>query len=203
MSQPGGFDFLGYHFEREGKRWPREKSMTGIKQKVPGLTHRTCGVGLNELIASELNPVLRGWYGYFWRSNRWTFSGLDAMCAGACAESRANAKADAVEVEAVTISAGPTVTSPTQIAQPGATLGRGTHSPFTGYSPTGEPDAVIQPVRFGGRGGFYPRPYPYLRLRCRVGKSSGDRFRQMPRGLQRGSLLWSTRVVGSNKGRGL
>ena len=82
MSQPGGFDFLGYHFERDGKRWPREKSMHGIKQKVHGLTHRTCGVGLPELIASELNPVLRGWYGYFWRSNRWTFSGLDGYVRG-------------------------------------------------------------------------------------------------------------------------
>jgi RNA-directed DNA polymerase len=60
MSQPGGFDFLGYHFERDGKRWPREKSMHGIKQKVHGLTHRTCGVGLPELIASELNLVFGG-----------------------------------------------------------------------------------------------------------------------------------------------
>ena len=82
MSQPGGFDFLGYNFERDGKRWPREKSMHGIKQKVHGLTYRTCGVGLPELIASELNPVLRGWYGYFWRSNRWTFSGLDGYVRG-------------------------------------------------------------------------------------------------------------------------
>ena len=56
--------------------------MNGIKQKVHGLTHCTCGVGLPELIASELNPVLRGWYGYFWRSNRWTFSGLDGYVRG-------------------------------------------------------------------------------------------------------------------------
>ncbi len=82
MAQPGGFDFLGYHFERDGQRWPREKSMKGIEHKVHGLTHRTCGVGLNELIASELNPVLRGWYGYFWRSNRWTFRGLDRYVRG-------------------------------------------------------------------------------------------------------------------------
>lgn len=61
MSQPGGFDFLGYHFERDGKRWPREKSLNGIQQKLHGLTHRNCGVGLRELIANELNPVLRGW----------------------------------------------------------------------------------------------------------------------------------------------
>jgi RNA-directed DNA polymerase len=39
-------------------------------------------VGLKELIANELNPVLRGWYGYFWRSNRWTFRDLDGYVRG-------------------------------------------------------------------------------------------------------------------------
>jgi RNA-directed DNA polymerase len=82
LAQPGGFDFLGYHFERDGKRWPREKSWDGVRQKLHGLTRRNCGVGLRELIASELNPVLRGWYGYFWRSNRWTFRDLDAYVRG-------------------------------------------------------------------------------------------------------------------------
>lgn len=28
-------------------------------------------------------------------------------------------------------------------------------------APTGEPDAGKPPVRFGGRGGSHPRPYPY------------------------------------------
>ena len=32
-TQPGGFDFLGYHFER-GKRWPRRKAMDRLKDKV-------------------------------------------------------------------------------------------------------------------------------------------------------------------------
>ena len=30
-SQPGGFDFLGYHFER-GMKWPRKKSLTKLKE---------------------------------------------------------------------------------------------------------------------------------------------------------------------------
>jgi len=82
MAQPGGFDFLGYHFERDGPCWPREKSRKSIQQKLQGLTPRTCGVGLLEMIANELNPVLRGWYGYFWRSNRWTFRELDRYVRG-------------------------------------------------------------------------------------------------------------------------
>jgi hypothetical protein len=30
MSQPGGFDYLGYHFERD-KKWPRIKSLAKLK----------------------------------------------------------------------------------------------------------------------------------------------------------------------------
>ena len=30
---PGGFDFLGYHFER-GLKWPREKSRMKLKERV-------------------------------------------------------------------------------------------------------------------------------------------------------------------------
>jgi len=32
-AQPGGFDFLGYHFER-GLKWPREKSRMKLKERV-------------------------------------------------------------------------------------------------------------------------------------------------------------------------
>ena len=35
----GGFDFLGYHFEC-GERWPREKSLRKLKDKVRTLTRR-------------------------------------------------------------------------------------------------------------------------------------------------------------------
>ena len=32
-TQPGGFDFLGYHFER-GKKWPREKSLRKFRDTI-------------------------------------------------------------------------------------------------------------------------------------------------------------------------
>jgi RNA-directed DNA polymerase len=83
LTQPGeGFDFLGYHFERDQRRWPREKSMRRMREKLHGLTRRTCGENLCELIAERLNPSLRGWYGYFARSNRWTFREIDGYVRG-------------------------------------------------------------------------------------------------------------------------
>src|SRR5258707_439613 len=39
MQRPGGFDFLGYHFER-GHRWPRTKSLKKLKDAVPRQTRR-------------------------------------------------------------------------------------------------------------------------------------------------------------------
>jgi RNA-directed DNA polymerase len=64
----GGFDFLGYHFERTG-RWPREKSLTALEHKLHRLTRRQCGQNLAELITEELNPIVRGWANYFRRSS--------------------------------------------------------------------------------------------------------------------------------------
>src|SRR5699024_2737017 len=62
--QPGqGFDFLGYRFEA-GRRWVRKKSMDALKDKVRPKTRRSRGRSLEYVIA-DLNPMLRGWYGYF------------------------------------------------------------------------------------------------------------------------------------------
>ena len=62
--QPGGgFDFLGYRFEG-GRRYVRKKSLKAFKDKVRAKTGRTRGVSLERIIA-ELNPMLRGWFGYF------------------------------------------------------------------------------------------------------------------------------------------
>lgn len=72
---PGGFDFLGYHFE-QGKRWPRKKSVRKLKDTVRRHTRRTRGVSLRVIVA-ELNPVVRGWFGYFQHSHPTTFSRLD------------------------------------------------------------------------------------------------------------------------------
>lgn len=59
----GGFDFLGYHFER-GMRWPRKKAMKQLRDRVRPLTKRTNGTSL-ETIIFRLNPILSGWFEYF------------------------------------------------------------------------------------------------------------------------------------------
>jgi RNA-directed DNA polymerase len=74
-TQPGGFDFLGYHFER-GYRWPRSKSLKKLKDQVRTLTKRTCGVSLKTII-SDLNRTLVGWFEYFKHSWKTTFPPLD------------------------------------------------------------------------------------------------------------------------------
>lgn len=71
----GGFDFLGYHFER-GYRWPRRKSLKKFKDKLRNHTKRNNGQSLQAII-SRVNPVLRGWFGYFKQSHYTTFTPLD------------------------------------------------------------------------------------------------------------------------------
>jgi RNA-directed DNA polymerase len=65
-AQAGGFDFLGYHFER-GKHWPTRKSLAKLKDAIRPLTRRLHGHSLEALVA-RLNPKLRGWYVYFQHS---------------------------------------------------------------------------------------------------------------------------------------
>jgi len=78
MSEPGGFDFLGYHFEGT-QQWPRDKSVGKVRQTLHEHTRRTCGENLAELIRDRINPVLRGWYQYFRRSsNNYPMRSLDA-----------------------------------------------------------------------------------------------------------------------------
>lgn len=79
-TQPGGFDFLGYHFER-GYRWPRRKALDRLKDTVRALTPRTSGVSL-EATVRRLNQTLRGWYGYFQHSHRTTFPTVDGYVRG-------------------------------------------------------------------------------------------------------------------------
>ena len=74
-SQAGGFDFLGYHFER-GYRWPRAKSLDKLKDKIRELTPRTHGHALEQIVG-RLNATLRGWFHYFKYSHRTTFPRLD------------------------------------------------------------------------------------------------------------------------------
>ncbi|MCU0253568.1 MAG: group II intron reverse transcriptase/maturase [Acidobacteria bacterium] len=79
-----GFDFLGCHLhkrlsgtilEREGThlyflhRWPSQRAMKRIRQRVKELTPRgRCHADLRVVIA-VLNPVLRGWGAYFRTGN--------------------------------------------------------------------------------------------------------------------------------------
>lgn len=75
-SKPGGFDFLGYHFER-GYKWPRQKSLDKLKDRLRELTRRTNGQSLDEIIR-RVNQNLKGWFEYFKHSHKTTFPGLDA-----------------------------------------------------------------------------------------------------------------------------
>lgn len=75
-TQHGGFDFLGYHFER-GYRWVRKKSLQALKDKLRAKTKRTNGNSLACIIAN-LNRTLRGWFAYFKHSHRTTFADLDS-----------------------------------------------------------------------------------------------------------------------------
>jgi len=74
-TQEGGFDFLGYHFER-GMRWPRRKSMDKLKETIRHKTRRTSGESM-KCIIGELNKSLRGWYEYFKHSHKTTFPRID------------------------------------------------------------------------------------------------------------------------------
>jgi RNA-directed DNA polymerase len=67
MTQPGGFDFLGYHFER-GRYWPRQKSRRKLKDALRPKTRRTSGQSLACIIA-DVNRTLRGWFEYFKHSH--------------------------------------------------------------------------------------------------------------------------------------
>jgi len=72
-----GFDFLGYRFEA-GKRWVRKKSPKALKDKLRSKTGRTHGTSLSRII-EEINPILKGWFGYFKHAHRLEFSRLDGF----------------------------------------------------------------------------------------------------------------------------
>lgn len=74
------FEFLGYRFTN-GRRWPRDKSLTKLRDIVRAKTRRTAGQSLRSII-DGLNPVLRGWFAYFLHSYRTTFSALDGWIRG-------------------------------------------------------------------------------------------------------------------------
>lgn len=79
-SQAGGFDFLGYHFER-GMKWPREKSLAKFKDAVRQKTKRTRSGSMRQII-EETNRTLRGWMNYFKHSIANIFPDLDGWVRG-------------------------------------------------------------------------------------------------------------------------
>jgi len=72
-----GFEFLGYRFEA-GRRWSRPQSRKALRDKIRQLTGRTRSGSLGCIIA-ELNPILRGWFGYFKHAHRSTFRDVDGF----------------------------------------------------------------------------------------------------------------------------
>ena len=76
-SQPGGFDFLGYHFE-QGQRRPRRQSLEKFKDTLRAKTKRANGQSLQAIIAN-VNRSAQGWFGYFKHSHRYTFERLDRL----------------------------------------------------------------------------------------------------------------------------
>jgi RNA-directed DNA polymerase len=79
-----GFDFLGCHFrarmsgrmwEKYGKiryylhRWPSQRAMKRLREKVRDRTGRSRGGTRIEWIIEDLNPILRGWGNYFRTGN--------------------------------------------------------------------------------------------------------------------------------------
>jgi RNA-directed DNA polymerase len=79
-SQAGGFDFLGYHFER-GMKWPREKSLARFKEAIRQKTKRTRSGSMKQII-EESNRTLRGWINYFKHSIANIFPNLDKWVRG-------------------------------------------------------------------------------------------------------------------------
>ena len=79
-SKPGGFEFLGYHFER-GMKWPRKKSMDKLKEAIRSKTRRTAGESI-PTICRELNKTLVGWFGYFKHGKVNVFPEIDGYVRG-------------------------------------------------------------------------------------------------------------------------
>ena len=72
-----GFEFLGYRFEA-GRRQVRKKSLAALRDRIRAKTKRSRGQSITCVIAS-LNPLLRGWFGYFQHAHRFTFPSVDGF----------------------------------------------------------------------------------------------------------------------------
>ena len=164
-SQKGGFDFLGYHFER-GYRWPRQKSLDKFKQTLREKTRSGRPGSLKDII-QEINRSVRGWFEYFKHSQNTVFKPLDGWIrqrlrrllrrrrtGSSRGHSRSSTLARSLlrRSRANLLSLSPRQSEPTSAMRP----------------LTGEPDAGNPPVRFGGRGevlSLVPTPIAQRSLR--------------------------------------
>ena len=74
-TQRGGFDFLGYHFER-GYKWPSKKSIGKFRDAIRAKTRRANGKSL-KMTVENVNRTLKGWFAYFNCSNGGIYRELD------------------------------------------------------------------------------------------------------------------------------
>jgi len=72
-----GFDFLGYRCAK-GRRYVRPKSLQALREKIRQKTGRTRSGSLRQITA-DLNPRLRGWFGYFKHARSSTFQAIDGF----------------------------------------------------------------------------------------------------------------------------
>jgi RNA-directed DNA polymerase len=81
----GRFDFLGYRFWRGKKgnllRFSRPKSVKKMHERLKPLTRRTNGRCLSAIIQT-VNPILRGWYGYFKHASEEKLNEMDGWLRG-------------------------------------------------------------------------------------------------------------------------
>ncbi len=86
MTEVGAcFDFLGYRFKRTRRRVAalvRPKSEKKRRDSIRAKTRRCNGHGMSATIES-INPILRGWFGYFKHAYRGQLAELDGWTTGA------------------------------------------------------------------------------------------------------------------------
>jgi RNA-directed DNA polymerase len=79
------FDFLGYRFwrSRQGgvKRFIRHKSRRKLRGSLKALTKRRNAQSM-EAIVQKLNPILKGWYGYFKHTSALVLEAMDGWVRG-------------------------------------------------------------------------------------------------------------------------
>ena len=160
-TQPGGFDFLGYHFE-QGCKWPRRKSERKFRDTIRAKTRRMTGQSLPATIV-DLNRTLKGWFGYFKHSHKFTFATLDRWVRMRLRSILRYRHGGQGRGRGADHQRWPNA----YFAELGLFSLATAHAPARSVlsevkPPTGEPDAGDPPVRFGGRGNrtqsFLPTP---------------------------------------------